>query len=67
MDHVKAIFLSLQFAIGQPLCVHSSFRWYEWWEQSGFFAGDSKSDKPPFVIVGDTFRVLLEQETKNAE
>ncbi|KAL1567876.1 Valine--tRNA ligase, mitochondrial 1 [Salvia divinorum] len=25
--------------------------WYEWWEKSNFFRADSKSSKPPFVIV----------------
>ncbi|PIA49674.1 hypothetical protein AQUCO_01300442v1, partial [Aquilegia coerulea] len=25
--------------------------WYAWWEQKGFFVADSKSSKPPFVIV----------------
>ncbi|KAH8948861.1 hypothetical protein BDL97_11G117400 [Sphagnum fallax] len=29
----------------------SPYRWYEWWEKSGFFVADPESKKPPFVIV----------------
>ncbi|KAL1565987.1 Valine--tRNA ligase, mitochondrial 1 [Salvia divinorum] len=32
-----------------PSAVEKS--WYEWWEKSNFFHADSKSSKPPFVIV----------------
>ncbi|THG19804.1 hypothetical protein TEA_018558 [Camellia sinensis var. sinensis] len=31
-----------------PSAVEKS--WYAWWEKSGFFAADSSSSKPPFVI-----------------
>lgn len=32
-----------------PVAVESA--WYDWWEKSGYFKADPKSDKPPFVIV----------------
>ncbi|KAI4369500.1 hypothetical protein MLD38_017935 [Melastoma candidum] len=32
-----------------PTAVEKS--WYAWWEKSGFFVADAKSQKPPFVIV----------------
>ncbi|CAN4117041.1 unnamed protein product [Withania somnifera] len=32
-----------------PCAVEKS--WYSWWEKSNFFVADSKSSKPPFVIV----------------
>ncbi|XP_041997579.1 valine--tRNA ligase, mitochondrial 1-like isoform X1 [Salvia splendens] len=37
-----------------PQNYHSSTvekSWYEWWDKSKFFQADSKSSKPPFVIV----------------
>lgn len=32
-----------------PCAVEKS--WYSWWEKSSFFVADSRSSKPPFVIV----------------
>lgn len=36
------------------------FRWYTWWEKSGYFSADAKSSKPPFAIVS----VLVHFEIK---
>ncbi|XP_010554365.1 PREDICTED: valine--tRNA ligase, mitochondrial 1 [Tarenaya hassleriana] len=42
--------LSVQMAKQySPAAVEKS--WYAWWEKSGFYKADSKSSKPPFVIV----------------
>lgn len=35
----------------------AGFRWYSWCEKSGCFEADTKSSKPPFVIVSELPRL----------